>query len=172
MFLRKAGTVILGISIILWVLANYPKPSMERLAGLDKEQARQVMLEQSVMGRAGRLLEPAIRPLGFDWKIGTALIGAAAAKEVFVSQLSIVYAVGSDSGADELHERLRASYTPLVAFCIMLFCLISAPCVATLAMTRLETGSWRWAAFQFCGLTALAYIVTLAVYRAGILLGG
>jgi ferrous iron transport protein B len=172
MFLRKAGTVILGISIILWVLANYPKPSDERLAGLDKEQARQVSLEQSVMGRAGRLLEPAIRPLGFDWKIGTALIGAAAAKEVFVSQLSIVYAVGSDSGAGELHERLRASYTPLVAFCVMLFCLISAPCIATLAMTRLEAGSWRWAAFQFCGLTALAYVVTLVVYRAGVLLGG
>jgi ferrous iron transport protein B len=172
MFLRKAGTTILAISVVLWAAANYPKPSPAELAGLDANQARQTTLEQSIIGRVGRFVEPAIRPLGFDWRIGTALIGATAAKEVFVSQLSIVYAVGSDSSVDALHEKLRASYSPLVAFCVMLFCLISAPCVATLAMTRIEAGSWRWAAFQFLGLTAMAYIVTFVVYRAGMLLGG
>jgi ferrous iron transport protein B len=167
MFLKKAGTVILGISVILWVLASFPKPAAEQLTGSDAQQTQQAALEYSIIGRMGRFMEPAIKPLGFDWKIGTALIGSLAAKEVFVSQLSIVYATGSDDNAAVLREKLRASYTPLVAFCIMLFCLISAPCVATVAMTRQETGSWRWAIFQFLGLTALAYGVTLIVYQVG-----
>ncbi len=167
MFLKKAGTVILGISIVLWALASFPKPSAERLAGLDEGQAQQVALEHSIVGRVGRLVEPVIKPLGFDWRIGTALVGAVAAKEVFVSQLSIVYAAGSDEGTDVLRERLRANYTPLVGFCIMLFSLISTPCIATLAMTRQETNSWRWAAFQFIGLTVLAYGITLVVYQVG-----
>lgn len=167
MFLKKAGTVILGISIVLWVLASFPKPAPERLAGLEKGQAQQVALEYSVIGRVGRFIEPAIKPLGFDWRIGTALIGATAAKEVFVSQLSIVYATGSDGGADALREKLQANYTPLVGFCIMLFSLIATPCVATVAMTRQETNSWRWAAFQFIGLTALAYAITLIVFQVG-----
>jgi ferrous iron transport protein B len=114
--------------------------------------------------------------LGFDWKIGTALIGATAAKEVFVSQLAIVYAVGSDEveaaggdevKADSLREKLQAKYTPLTGFCIMLFCLIYAPCVATIAMTKQETSSWGWALFQFFGLTVLAYILTLIVFQIG-----
>ena len=167
MFLRKAGTVILGISVVLWVLATFPKPGAEHLAGLDEGQARQVALEHSIMGRVGRFIEPAIKPLGFDWKVGTALIGSLAAKEVFVSQLSIVYAVNSQDHADVLREKLRANYTPLVGFCIMLFCLISAPCVATLTMTRQEAGSWRWVVFQFAGLTSLAYGITFIVFQLG-----
>jgi ferrous iron transport protein B len=168
MFLKKAGTVILGISIVLWVLASFPKPPAEKLAGLDEEQAHQAMLGYSIIGRAGHVIEPVLRPLGFDWKVGTALIGATAAKEVFVSQLSIVYAVGSEEGgADVLRKKLQADYTPLVGFCIMLFCLISAPCVATVAMTRQETNSWRWAIFQFLALTGLAYGMTFLVYQIG-----
>ncbi|MHC4240694.1 MAG: nucleoside recognition domain-containing protein [Planctomycetota bacterium] len=121
-----------------------------------------------MIGRIGRTIEPAIEPLGFDWKIGTALIGATAAKEVFVSQLAIVYAVGSeDEGSQTLREKLQANYTTLTGFCVMLFCLIYAPCVATVVMTRRETGSWAWAAFQFFTLTALAYALTLIVYQLG-----
>jgi ferrous iron transport protein B len=167
MFLKKAGTVILGISIVLWVLANFPKPSARELAGLDPAQARRVALEHSAMGRVGHFLEPAIRPLGFDWKIGTALIGSLAAKEVFVSQLGIIYATQSQDTADVLREKLRTDYTPLIGFCLLLFCLISAPCMATLAITRHEAGSWRWAAFQFLGLTVLAYAITLVVFQLG-----
>ena len=116
-------------------------------------------------------MEPIIKPLGFDWKIGTALIGAFAAKEVFVSQLGIVYAVSdADEHPKALRERLQADYTPLTGFCIMLFCLISAPCMATIAMTKQETNSWWWALFQLAGLTALAYIITFMVYQTGILL--
>jgi len=92
MYLRKAGTIILAISIVLWAATSYPKPSEKDLAGLNAQEVRQVELIHSVAGRIGRAIEPIIQPLGFDWKIGTALIGATAAKEVFVSQLAIVYA--------------------------------------------------------------------------------
>lgn len=179
MYLRKAGTIILAISIILWVAMSYPKPSEDSLSGLNAEQARQVRLEHSMVGRLGKAIEPALKPLGFDWKIGTALIGATAAKEVFVSQLAIVYAVGSseapestDEESQTLRDKLQANYTPLTGFCIMLFCLIATPCVATVAMTRQETSSWRWALFQFFGLTALAYVITFTVYQLGSLLAG
>ncbi len=171
MYLRKAGTLILAISIILWAAMNYPRPGRESLVGLSRHQVQQVTLEHSAAGRIGRAMEPIIKPLGFDWKIGTALIGAFAAKEVFVSQLGIVYAI-SDAGEHPkaLREKLQADYTPLTGFCIMLFCLISAPCMATIAMTRQETNSWWWALFQLAGLTILAYIITFMVYQTGILL--
>ncbi len=181
MYLRKAGTIILAISIILWAAMSYPKPSEQSLTGLSAEQAKQAGLEYSLIGRLGRTIEPALKPLGFDWKIGTALIGATAAKEVFVSQLAIVFAVGSrqagDSGSAEqrshnLREKLQANYTPLTGFCIMLFCLITTPCVATVAMTKQETNSWGWALFQFFGLTALAYVITLIVYQIGRFIAG
>jgi len=168
MYLRKAGTIILAVSILLWAASSYPKPDPESLRGLNRQQAQQVSLKYSVVGRLGRAIEPALKLLGFDWKIGTALIGATAAKEVFVSQLAIVYAVGStDSEETTLREKLQANYTPLTGFCIMLFCLIYAPCIATIAMTKYETGSWRWALFQFFGLTALAYVITFVVYQLG-----
>ena len=171
MYLRKAGTIILAISIILWAAMSYPKPSDESLVGLDAAQAVQQKLEYSVIGRVGRAIEPVLKPLGFDWKIGTALIGATAAKEVFVSQLAIVYAVGSsDETSESLREKLQKAYTPLTGFCIMLFCLIYAPCVATVVMTRHESGSWRWALFQFFALTTIAYVLTFLVYQIGSLL--
>ena len=168
MYLRKAGTIILAISVLLWLASSYPKPNKEILSNLDTEQAQQMMLEHSIIGRLGRMIEPVIKPLGFDWKIGTALIGATAAKEVFVSQLAIVYTVGdTDEGTATLRQQLQANYTPLTGFCIMLFCLIYAPCVATVAMTKQETHSWRWALFQFFALTALAYFLTLIVNQFG-----
>lgn len=168
LYIRKAGTVILALSIVLWFAMNFPKPPVDRLSGLDAQEARQAGLRYSTVGRVGLAVEPVLQPLGFDWKIGTALIGSVAAKELFVSQLGIIYSVESaDEDSPSLREQLRANYTPLVGFCVMLFCLISAPCVATVAMTRQETQSWRWALFQFFGLTALAYTVTLVVYQVG-----
>ncbi|MBN2019492.1 MAG: ferrous iron transport protein B [Sedimentisphaerales bacterium] len=170
LYLKKAGTVILVFSIVLWAAMNYPRVEDESLTGKSVEQVQQAQLANSIIGRLGRAIEPAIRPLGFDWKIGSALIGATAAKELFVSQLSIIYAVSSrdeSSTAPTLRSHLQADYTPLAGFCIMLFCLISSPCFATVAVTRSETGSWRWAAFQFISLTALAYAVTLVVYQLG-----
>ncbi len=168
MYLKKAGTIILAISILLWFASSYPKLDQESLSGISEEQARQAKLEHSAIGRLGQAIEPVIKPLGFDWKIGTALIGATAAKEVFVSQLAIVYAVGSEGEeTSSLRQQLQANYTPLTGFCIMLFCLIYAPCVATIVMTKHETNSWRWALFQFFSLTVLAYIITFVVYQIG-----
>jgi len=172
-YLKKAGTIILAISLVLWAATRYPRPPAERLAGLDETQAQAVSLQYSLAGRIGRTIEPVIRPLGFDWKIGTALVGAMAAKEVFVSQLGIVYALGeaNETGA-ALAARLQADYNRRQAVSILLFCLISAPCMATVAVTRREAGSWKWALLQWFGLTGLAYIVTLMVYQVGSLAVG
>ena len=207
LYLRKAGTLILGISIIMWALTSYPQIPPAQLEKIPAPQQGPAQVAYSFAGRLGRTLEPVLDPMGFDWKIGTALIGAFAAKEVFVAQLGIVYAVEQDhlpatavpdkisdsspaavseqtaepSAASErvkksdqqletLRQHLREHYSPLVGFCIMLFCLIASPCMATVAVTRRESGAWRWALLQFGGLTALAYILTVAVYQAGNLL--
>ncbi len=195
LYLRKAGTVILGISIILWAMTSYPVLPQERvaqfeqlrveLAGAGLEGAElagslasvdnleaEAAIAHSVTGRLGHFIEPLLRPMGFDWKIGTAMLGAFAAKEVFVAQMGIVYSVGeADEESESLRDKLRAAYSPLVGFCIMLFCLISTPCMATIAVTRRESNSWGWALFQLFGLTALAWVVTVAVYQIGSLLG-
>ncbi len=168
LYLKKAGTVILAISIVLWALTSYPKLDDSQLAGMTDEQAQQAQIVHSAAGRIGTAMEPVIKPMGFDYKIGTALIGALAAKEVFVAQMGIVYSMGeTDEESQTLREKLAENYTPLQGFCIMLFCLISAPCVATLAVCRRETNSWKWALFQFFGLTAIAYIITVIVYQIG-----
>ncbi|MEN6308822.1 MAG: ferrous iron transport protein B [Anaerohalosphaeraceae bacterium] len=173
LYLQKAGTVILGISILLWVASTYPKIPEDKLIGLDEAQQHSAQMQYSVTGRVGRLIEPVIRPLGFDWKVGTALIGAFAAKEVFVAQMGIVYSVGeADEGSEVLRQRLRADYTPLKGICIMLFCLLSSPCMATIAVTAREAGGWTWAALQYTGLTAVAYVSTLLVYQVGSLFIG
>jgi len=137
-----------------------------------KERRRAEELAFTVAGRIGHAMEPALRPMGFDWRIGTALIGALAAKEVFVAQMGIVFSAGeADENSNTLRERLRRNYSPLTAFCIMLFCLVSAPCMATIAVTKREANSWGWALFQLVGLTVLAYILTVLVYQLGSLLG-
>jgi ferrous iron transport protein B len=191
LYLQKAGTVILGAAVILWFLTFYPKPPADYVPPQGFDQARpaaeqQLSLDQmtnahevqaaelsySIAGRVGRLIEPVLQPMGFDWRIGTALIGAVAAKEVFVAQMGIVFAVGeADENSDDLRSRLRARYSPLVGFCIMLFALISTPCIATFAITRQEAGSVWWALAQAWGLTALAWLVTFAVYQIGVLSG-
>lgn len=194
-YLRKAGTLILAISVILWFASTYPKTEKfskdyegqikaieasaeskevkeEKVTALLNEQTTEV-LEGTISGKIGKGMEPFIRPLGFDWKVGTALVGALAAKEVFVSQMGIVYSLGEevDAESEELRTILRNTYTPLQGFCMMLFCLISAPCLATIAVTRRESESWGWALFQLGGLTALAWVVTFIVYQGGMLLG-
>ena len=103
-------------------------------------------MEYSIAGRVGKAIEPALATMGFDWKIGTALIGATAGKEIFVSQLGIIYAVqdeGSESHKESLRAALRRDYSPLVALCICLFCLISMPCLATFAVVIRESNSWN-----------------------------
>jgi len=192
-YLKKAGSIILILSVLLWGLASFPKiqmyskdfqteiqtiqnstmPDVQKKEKLQEiaQEMQEEELSFTYAGRMGRSLEPALKPIGFDWKIGTALIGALAAKEMFVAQLGIVNAVReTEDNQVPLRDKLRDQYTPLVAFCIMLFCLISAPCVATCAVTRRESNSWKWALIQFFGLTVVAYILTFVVYQVGSLL--
>jgi ferrous iron transport protein B len=170
MYLRKAGTVILVFSIILWAMTSFPKPSKEVLAKIPNPgQRRAKELEFSTIGRIGKVIEPAIKPLGFDWRIGTALIGAIPAKEMFVAQMGILFSADETVGQSSqvLTQKLREHYTPLTAFCLMIFCLVSSPCLATLAVTRKETHSWFWALVQFSGLTGLGYLLTLLLFQLG-----
>ena len=172
-YLKKAGTIILAISLVLWAMTRYPQLPADQMAGRTEAETQAQALRYSTAGRVGRAIEPVIKPLGFDWKIGTALIGAMAAKEVFISQLGIVYALGkTDETSEALAGRLQADYSALQGVCILLFCLISAPCMATVAVTRRESGSWKWALLQWFGLTLLAYVVTLVVYQVGSLFNG
>ncbi|MDY6913436.1 MAG: ferrous iron transport protein B [Planctomycetota bacterium] len=197
LYLRKAGTIILMIVVILWAMATWPALSETQVqtfeqqrttiaarADLGKEQIRDRLseidnaeleagLEHSAIGRIGRAVAPVLRPCGFDWKISTAMLGAFAAKEVFVGQMGLIYSVGAD--ADEqshlLRDRLAAEYSPLQGFCIMLFCLISMPCMVTVVVTARESGSLKWALLQVSYLTVLAWVITTAVYQAGSALG-
>lgn len=172
-YLKKAGTVILGISIVLWALTTFPRLPESQLAQLDAEctsaeEIEENALEFSYAGQLGKWLEPALRPMGFDWKLGTSLIGAFAAKEVFVAHLGIIYRVGeADAKSATLQNAVRKNYSPLVGFCIMLFCLIGSPCVATVAVMARESESWRWALAQWGSLTLLAWCLTTLVYQIG-----
>ena len=135
------------------------------------ENARQAeVLENTISGRVGKFLEPVFQPIGFDWKITTATIGALAAKEVFVAQMGILYSEGeADEESDGLRAQLVANYTPLQAFCVMLFCLLSIPCLATLAIIKRELNSWKMAFIEAGALFALAYVATFIVYQLGTL---
>ncbi len=173
MYLRKAGTVILTISVILWALTSYPKLPAKQASQYNNSGAKiAAALKYSAAGRIGHVLAKVTSPLGFDWKVSTALVGALAAKEVFVSQLGIMFTMGKDvkENSETLREKLHSAYTPLQAFCIMLFSLLSAPCIATFAISKKESGSWTFALSQFFGLTLLAYLVTLIVYQAGMVI--
>ncbi|MBO4709128.1 MAG: hypothetical protein J5727_05050, partial [Kiritimatiellae bacterium] len=142
----------------------------DAIAAVENERLAELM-EFTASGRIGRALEPIFRPIGFDWKLTTASIGALAAKEVFVAQLGILYSEGeADEESVPLREQLRANYTPLQGFCIMLFCLLSIPCFATLAVIKRELNSWKAMFIEMVGLFLLAYILTMIVYQAGMLL--
>lgn len=170
MYVQKAGTIILAISIVMWALVSYPKLHQNEIPS-DPVEAEAAQLMNSVAGRIGHVIEPVLKPMGFDWRIGTALIGAFAAKEVFVAQFGVILAVESEGqDAETLRERLKEIYTPLTGFCVMLFLLLGMPCMATFAVTLRESGALKWALLQFGGLTLLAYIVTTIVYQAGSLM--
>ena len=142
----------------------------EKLQKLENEKSAEKM-EYTISGRVGHLMEPVFRHIGFDWKLSTASIGALAAKEVFVSQLGTLYAEGeADEESTPLREHLRSNYTPLQGFCIMLFCLLTIPCLATLAIIRRELNSTRMAFIEAAALLILAYLITFIVFQVGTLL--
>ncbi len=163
-FLSSAGTVILAITIILWFLASYPRNG---IAG-----GEQVPVEQSYAGQLGQFIEPAIKPLGFNWEIGVSVIASFAAREVFVSSLSTVYNLQEE---DDVVQPLTASlrerhakgiFTGATAASLLVFYVFACMCMSTLAVTRRETGSWGWAIFMFVYQTALAYVLAFAIYES------
>jgi ferrous iron transport protein B len=145
LFLRRAGTVILALSVVLWALATYPKVSVD--AGASPEARQEQQLEYSALGRVGHAIEPLVRPLGYDWKIGVSIAASFAAREVFVSTMGTIYGVGNaDEGTAALRETLRAernpatgrlTYTPLVAVGLMVFYVYALMCMSTVAVTVL-----------------------------------
>ena len=151
-------------------LVTAVRRSHDEVTALENQKMAE-MMEYTISGRIGHALEPLFRPIGFDWKLTTASIAALAAKEVFVSQLGILYAEGeTDQESIPLRQQLLRHYTPLQGFCVMLFCLLSVPCLATLAIIKRELNSWKWVALEAAGLFLLAYILTLIVYQTGSLL--
>jgi ferrous iron transport protein B len=211
LFLRRAGTVILGINILLWFLATYPRstvtdaaPGAQRgqlqarlaqaaspeqaaavrteLAALDRQTAG-AKLRESFAGHLGRIIEPVIAPLGFDWKMGIGIITSFAAREVFVSTMSTVYNVGKNdaipSSTTSLAQTLQAQkrpdgtpvYTPLTAVTLMVFYVFALQCVSTVAVVRRETNSWKWPFFQWLYMGLLAWGVAFITHLGGRLLG-
>jgi ferrous iron transport protein B len=211
-FVRRAGTLILAVSVIVWAASYYPHDSAEventwaprrdaieaRLAALDSDSAERPAVvalladvdheiaatyqRDSILGRMGRAIEPAVRPLGWDWRIGCAAIASFPAREVVMGALGVIYNLGSDldvgeqTDQDRLTARMRAAvwddtgepiYNIPVALSIMVFFALCAQCASTLVVIRRESGSWRWPVFTFVYMTTLAYLGALATYQIG-----
>jgi ferrous iron transport protein B len=198
--------LIVAVSVVVWAAAYFPHdPQIERqirsryeaegirvserrghVAGSGHKVSNEVAaayLEQSWLGRAGRLVEPVVRPLGWDWRIGCAVIASFPAREIVISTLGVVYRLGAeqDESSESLRETLcsatwpgtdRPVFNVPVALSIMVFFALCAQCAATLAVIRRETNSWRWPAFTFVYMTTLAYVGALATYQIGMLLQG
>lgn len=211
MFVRRAGTLILAVSVLVWAAAYYPRGDSDELRAMhvqrdriellldDSEQnptrmlagekvrieqqrvaldnqLQSAYLRQSYLGRVGGLIEPAVRPLGWDWRIGCAAIASFPAREVVIATLGVIFNLGSgqDESSDELRETLQAATwegtsTPLfsvpVALSLMVFFALCAQCLSTLVVMRRETNSWRWPVFTFIYMTTIAYFGAMFTYQ-------
>jgi ferrous iron transport protein B len=198
-FVKQAGTIILMVSLVLWALSHYPKSAPPAAAVAMTAQAAQFeksgdvqkatelhtdadhltaqsSLQNSAAGKVGRFLEPALKPLGYDWQIGIGIISSFAAREVIVSTLAIVYGVGQDAAEhhsaslyDSLRHAVRSDGTPMftTATCasLLVFYILAAQCLSTTAVVRRETNSWKWPLFQIAYMTGLAYLCAFIVYQ-------
>lgn len=211
MFVVRAGKIIFGLSIILWVLAAYPKTDLSPELATRVEQARQAVeiatdsgndqnlalalagrdevqnqvaafqTRNSFIGRFGRLLEPVMRPLGFDWKISAGIVASFAAREVIVSALATIYSAGADANEESLalRDAIKADtypdgspvFTPLVAVSLMVFFVFALQCMSTLAIARRELNSWLWPTVMWVYMFGLAYLFSFVVYQGGLLVG-
>lgn len=189
-YMKKAGTLILAVSVIMWAAMTFPGLPAEQSAAFDARVATatsqeaklaieaeraQTTLAGTLAGRAGQALTVITGPLGFDWRTNVALVGGFAAKEVIVSTLGVSYSLGQVDPEDSssLSQRLakEPGWSPLTAFALMIFVMVYAPCLPTVVMIKKETGSWRWPLFSICYNTLAAYLMALLVYQGGKLMG-
>ncbi|MGA2231640.1 MAG: ferrous iron transport protein B [Tepidisphaeraceae bacterium] len=180
-FLSKAGTTIFCLSVVLWGLTYYgvsnTKLAAAQASGADDNTLAAMRMNESVAGRIGHWMEPALKPLGYNWKMGIGLVGAFAAREVFVSTMGITYAVGDveNGNTTKLASAMQADHyanghavwTPLVAVSLLVWFVLALQCMSTLAVTRRETGGWGWPIFMLVYMNALAYVVSLLVFQVG-----
>ncbi len=159
-YIKKMGGIIMIASIVIWFLGYYPRH--EEYKTVAEQQ------ENSYIGEIGKVVEPVLAPLGFDWKLSIGLFGGMGAKELVVSTLGVLYTNNADADTVSLAQRIPI--TPLVAFCYMLFVLLYFPCIATLVAIKQESGSWKWAVFAALYTTTLAWVVSFIVYQIGSLL--
>jgi len=187
-FVRDAGKIIMIISLVLWALSSFgPEKRMNKIqeqfaelkekpgadtASLDKEY-KAVKLENSYAGIMGKSIEPVIAPLGYDWKIGIALITSFAAREVFVGTMATLYSVGNEENNLKLKEKMQAAVKPngepvfnlASGISLMIFYVFAMQCMSTLAVVKRETRTWKWPVIQFVYMTALAYVMSLLAYQ-------
>ncbi|MEO1855890.1 MAG: ferrous iron transporter B [Rubritalea sp.] len=178
-FLKRAGTIILALCIILWALETYPKPAVGSAASENASLA----LEQSYMGQIGHAVEPVFEPLGYDWRTSTAVMMSFAAREVFKSSLMVTYSISEEIDEDAqdslLEDKLAAAtwpdgrkiYTPLTLLSLLVFFIYALQCLPTTAVVARETNSYKWAVGQLVGMSLFAYLAALAVFQIGTLLG-
>ena len=195
LFITEAGTVILFCTVGMWFLLSFPRhnqttvpsPSSAQVVEADpttqsvEDQLAGNNIRSSYAGQLGQWFEPVVAPLGFDWKIGIGLIGAFAAREVFVSTMAVVYDLSDDEDQNSraLRDRIRSQrrpdgskvFTPLTCLSLMVFFALACQCMSTLAVVKRETSSWIWTGFLFTYQTALAWVASFIVYQGGRLLG-
>jgi ferrous iron transport protein B len=190
-FVFEAGKVILAISIVLWVLASYgPPATMEEIrqqgiaqqeqatspeqVALIEAETNSLLLENSFIGIMGRAIEPAIQPLGYDWKIGIAVVSSFAAREVFVGTLATIYSVGNQSEeeatikmkmAEDIDAKGNKIFNFATGISLLLFYAFAMQCVSTLAIVKKETNSWKWPIIQLVFMSGFAYLVALIAYQ-------
>jgi ferrous iron transport protein B len=175
-FLRRAGTIIFSIAIVIWFLATFPLAPPNDIPGAphDEAAAARIALEQSYLGTASKTVAPLFAPLGWDWKITAAVIASFPAREVVIAVLGTIYAIDADDEAS-LIDRIKRSewpdgrpvYTLPMALGLMVFYALCLQCVATIAVMRRETGTWRWPIFAWVYMTTLGYVGALLCYQIG-----
>jgi ferrous iron transport protein B len=193
-FVKRAGTIILVVNLVVWALGYFPRSAATRdaverrarAAGWDpatfESELAGAYVRDSYLGRVGRTIEPLVRPIGWDWRIGMAVVASFPAREVVVASLGTIYNLGEegDAASESLHEALRAArwddtgepvFTLPVALSIMVFFALCAQCASTLVVIGRETGSWRWPVVSFVGMTTIAYVAAWGVSAVGRALG-
>lgn len=179
MYLKKAGTIILLMSIIIWAGLTFPQVDEEKLGEVSEEEVAAAQMDQSYIGKLGHFIEPVIKPIGFDGKMGIALIAGLAAKEVVVSTLGTIYSMGEtdvedDEAVNSLADKIASDpdWSPLKSVAFLMFCLIYVPCIVAITVFYREAGSrLKWLIILFAWTTVLGYLLSFIVYQGGRLLG-